>query len=157
MTDRPEYKGTMSGTIRRILRAAIVTSLVAPAAGVAAATNLSAGSTKCRITANPPTIGFASRLVGTVTVRCSSTALVTVEVTVVELDGTVEDPTVITGTKVLTQTLTKNESFTFSTTARTCVNTEPGNEEYATKARVSLSGLMSAFDRTMPRRDSFSC
>jgi hypothetical protein len=32
-----------------------------------------------------------------------------------------------------------------------------GNEEYATKARVSLSGIVSAYDRTVPKADSFAC
>jgi hypothetical protein len=152
-----EYKTVMSGTFRRILLTAAIASLVTPAASAVAATNVSAGSTKCRATANSPTLGSGGRLMGTVTVQCSSTALVTVEVAVVELDGTVEDPTVITGTKVLTQTLKKNESFTFATSSRPCVNTEVGNEEYATKARISLSGRVSAIDRTAPRTDAFSC
>lgn len=147
----------MSGTLRRIIAIAAIASMCAPAAAASAATTVSAGSTKCRVTSNPPTLGAGLRLMGTVTVRCTSAALVTVEVSVVELDGMVEDPTVITGTRVLTQALAKNESFTFATASRPCVNTEPGNEEYATKARVSLSGLVSAFDRTAPRTDAFSC
>ena len=32
-----------------------------------------------------------------------------------------------------------------------------GNEEYATKARVSLSGIVSPFDRTVPVNDSYAC
>jgi len=151
----------MSGTVKRILRLATTTSLTAallgPASIAAAASSVSAGSTKCRVTSNPPNLGASNRLVGTVTVRCSSTALVTVEVSVIELDGMVEDATAITGTKVLTQTVKKNESVTFSTSARPCVNTEPGNEEFATKSRISLSGLVSPYDRTVPRTDAFSC
>jgi hypothetical protein len=147
----------MSSTIRRILSVAAVASLCAPAPAASAATTISAGSTKCRVTANPPSLGAANRLTGSVTVRCSSAALITIEVSVVELDGMVEDQTVITGTRVLTQTLMKNDTLTFSTSARTCVSTEPGNEEYATKARISLSGLVSAFDRTSPRTDAYSC
>lgn len=151
----------MSSTAKNILRSATVVSLfaslLAPASMAAAASSVSAGSTRCRLTANTPSLGPANRLSGTVTVRCSNTALVTVEVSVIELDGMVEDSTVITGTKVVTQTLKKNESVTFSTSARTCVNTEPGNEEYATKARISLSGLVSPVDRTVPRTDAFSC
>lgn len=147
----------MSSSLRRTLTTALVVLLAVPASGAAAASTVSSGTTRCRITANQPTLGAGYRLMGSATVRCNTTALVTVEVAVIELDGTVEDSTVITGTKVLTQTLTRNEPYTFSTTARACVSTEPGNEEYATKTRVSLSGLVSAFDRTVPRTDAFSC
>jgi hypothetical protein len=147
----------MSSIVRRTLATTLVALVAVPATGAAAATTVSSGTTRCRITANQPTLGAAHRLMGSATVRCNNTALVTVEVAVIELDGTVEDSTVITGTKVLTQTLTKNEPYTFSTGARVCISTEPGNEEYATKARVSLSGLVSAFDRTVPRTDAFSC
>jgi hypothetical protein len=38
-----------------------------------------------------------------------------------------------------------------------CVNTEPGNEEYSTRAKVSMFGLQSATDFTIPANDSYAC
>ena len=36
-------------------------------------------------------------------------------------------------------------------------NTEPGNEEYSTRAKVSMFGLQSATDYTTPANDSYAC
>jgi hypothetical protein len=122
-----------------------------------AAQTVTSGATKCTITSKAPTLSATKQLVGSVTVVCTATAVATIELTVVELDGTVEDKTVLVVNKTVTQTLTKNVTVTIPTNAATCVSTEVGNEEYATKARVSLSGIVSAYDRTVPKADSFAC
>ncbi|MEY4175549.1 MAG: hypothetical protein RI900_2714, partial [Actinomycetota bacterium] len=115
------------------------------------------GATKCTVTAKAPTLSATKQLAGSVSVVCTATALVTIELTVVELDGTVEDKTTLVVNKTVTQTLTKNVAVTLNTNVATCISTEVGNEEYATKGRVSLSGLVSTFDRTAPANDSFAC
>ena len=142
--------------LRAVLAAVVVVGAVgdAPARAVQSATS---GSTKCTITAKAPTLSATKQLVGSVTVVCTATALATIELTVVELDGTLEDKTVLMVNKTVTQTLTKNVTVTISTNTATCISTETGNEEYATKARVSLSGIVSPFDRTAPANDSYAC
>ena len=102
---------------------------------------------------NPAT----KQLVGSATVVCTAAALVTVELTLVELDGTTEDKTAQVVNKTITQTLVKNVTVTIPTNAGTCISTEVGNEEYATKARGSLSGVVSVFDRTVPKNDAYAC
>ena len=109
------------------------------------------------VTSKAPTLSATKQLVGSATVVCTATALVTIELTVVELDGTLEDKTVLVTNKTVTQTVAKNVTVTIPTNAATCISTEVGNEEYATKGRVSLSGLASTFDRTIPKADSFAC
>jgi len=130
---------------------------LALASPVDAAQTATSGTTKCTVTAKAPTLSATKQLVGSATVVCTAAALVTIELTVVELDGTLEDKTVLVVNKTITQTLAKNVTVTIPTNAATCISTEVGNEEYATKARVSLSGIVSAFDRTVPKADSFAC
>ncbi|MFM7686546.1 MAG: hypothetical protein ACKPDI_11580 [Actinomycetota bacterium] len=141
---------------RAVLAAVVVVGAVgdAPARAVQSATS---GATKCTITAKAPTLSATKQLTGSVTVVCTATALATIELTVVELDGTLEDQTVLMVNKRITQTLTKNVTVTIPTNTATCISTETGNEEYATKARVSLSGIVSPFDRTAPANDSYAC
>lgn len=122
-----------------------------------AATSVTSGTTKCTVTAKAPTLSATKQLAGSVSVVCTATALVTIELTVVELDGTVEDKTTLLVNKTVTQTLTRNVAVTLATNVATCISTEVGNEEYATKGRVSLSGRVSTFDRTVPKADSFAC
>ena len=129
-------------------------AFVTPAAAVQ---SIMSGTTKCTVTAKAPTLSATKQLVGSATVVCTAAALVTVELTVVELDGTAEDKTVLVVNKTVTQTLAKNVTVTIPTNAGTCISTEVGNEEYATKARVSLSGVASTFDRTVPKADSYAC
>lgn len=138
-----------------VVAAMALTSLIASPAD--AAQTATSGATKCTVTAKAPTLSATKQLVGSATVVCTAAALVTVELTVVELDGTAEDKTVLVVNKTVTQTLAKNVTVTIPTNAGTCISTEVGNEEYATKARVSLSGVVSVFDRTVPKADSYAC
>ena len=150
-------KGAVNG--RRALATvfgAVLTLTVFPAPAHAV-TSVTSGATKCSVTAKAPTLSATKQLVGSISVVCTATALVTIELTVVELDGTVEDKTTLLVNKTVTQTLTKNVAVTLNTNAATCISTEVGNEEYATKGRVSLSGLVSPFDRTVPKADAFAC
>ena len=143
---------------RRLLAPALVAGLltvnVAPAEAVQSVTS---GATRCTITSRAPTLSATRQLVGSISVVCTATALATIELTVVELDGTAEDRTLLMPNKTVTQTLLRNVAVVIPTNTATCISTEVGNEEYATKARVSLSGIASPFDRTVPRNDSFAC
>ena len=142
--------------LRVVLAASLATVALAGAPAQAAQTATS-GATKCTVTAKAPTLSATKQLVGSVTVVCTATALATIELTVVELDGSLEDKTVLMVNKTVTQTLSKNVTVMIPTNAATCISTEVGNEEYATKARVSLSGVVSPFDRTVPVNDSYAC
>jgi len=127
------------------------------AAPAHAAQSVTSGATRCTVTSRAPTLSATRQLVGSASVVCTATAVVTIELTVVELDGTLEDRLVLMPNKSITQTITRNVAVVIPTNAATCISTEVGNEEYATRARVSLSGIVSAFDRTVPRVDSFAC
>lgn len=145
-------------TIRLRLAAAVCVLAVLLPSGVAvAATSVGSGTTKCTVTAKAPTLTTTKQLTGSATVVCTATSLITVTVTVVELDGTVEDATVLMPVKTSLFTATKNVTYTIATSTVACISTEAGNEEYASKTRVSLSGLTSAYDRTAPANDSFAC
>jgi len=143
-----KLRGTIAATL------SLVTYLAAP---VDAAQTVASGTTRCTVTSRAPTLSATRQLVGSASVVCTATAVVTIELTVVELDGTVEDRAVLMPNKSVTQTLTRNVAVIIPTNAATCISTEVGNEEYATRARVSLSGVVSLFDRTVPRADSFAC
>ena len=123
-----------------------------------AAASVGSGTTSCTITAKAPTLTTTKQLTGTATVTCNKSAAIIVDVIVVEMDGTAEDPTNL-GVKLLqlSTSVTANVAKTISTNTATCISTEAGNEEYATKARVSLSGLVSTYDRTVPANDSYAC
>jgi hypothetical protein len=145
---------------RSLLRPAIVASLLLASlcpSSAGAAQTATSGATKCTVTSKAPTLSATKQLVGSATVVCTAAALITIELTVVELDGTLEDKTVLVTNKTVTQTVAKNVTVTIPTNAATCISTEVGNEEYATKARVSLSGVVSLFDRTVPKADSYAC
>lgn len=131
--------------------------LLGNAATATAATSAKSGTTTCTVTAVKPTLTATKQLTGSATVVCTGATVITVDVTVVELDGTLEDPTVLMPTKKLSISAAKNVTYTVPTSTVTCISTETGNEEYASKARVSLSGLVSAYDKTVPAADSFAC
>lgn len=121
-----------------------------------AAQSITVGSNTCTVTAVTPTLNKTT-LTGSVTVKCTIATTVTVEFGVVEMDGTTEDTRVPIPIASRSLAITRaNTLFTVSVSA-TCLNTETGNEEYATKARVGLSGPTSSYDRTTPANDQFAC
>lgn len=133
-------------------------SVLLPGGVAVASTTAGSGTTKCTITAKAPTLTATKQLTGSATVVCTATILITVDVTVVELDGTVEDKTVLMPTKTTPPfSATKNLTYTIATGTVTCISTEAGNEEYASKARVNITGNSSTFDRTVPANDSYAC
>ena len=129
-------------------------SVAVPAAQ--AAQTATTSTNKCTVTAVAPTLSKTS-LTGKATVLCTGATTVTVEIGVVEMDGTAEDTKVPIAVASKSMAVSANKAITISTATLTCLNTETGNEEYATKARVNLSGTVSAWDRTVPKADSFVC
>lgn len=132
----------------------IATSVALPT--LHAAQSATTSTNKCTVTAVAPTL-TKTRLTGKATVVCTKATTVTVEIGVVELDGTVEDLKVPIAAASKTVAVSANKAVTVSTAVVTCLNTETGNEEYASKARVNISGTVSSWDRTVPKNDAFVC
>lgn len=136
-----------------------VGTLVAMSIGVPAAHAAQSASTstnKCTITAVAPTLSKGN-LTGKATVVCTKATTVTVEFGVVEMDSTTEDLKVPIAMASKSVAVSANKAVTVSTATKACLNTETGNEEYASKARVNISGTVSAWDRTVPKNDAFAC
>ncbi|CAB4364266.1 MAG: hypothetical protein F2681_09130 [Actinobacteria bacterium] len=141
--------------IRNAFVAAALVVVTIP--GVAhASTSVTAGTNKCTVTAIAPTLK-GTLLTATATVLCTSASSVAVLVGVVELDGTVEDLKVEIPVKSIAVAVSANKLATITTATVTCVSTETGNEEFATKAAVNIAGTVSAYDRTVPKLDSYAC
>lgn len=141
-------------------RATLVTSALIWALSVTpsalAAQSATAGTNKCTVTALAPTLTKTS-LTGRASVLCTTATIVTLDIGVVEIDGTIEDgkvPITVTSKSVAVKA---NTAVTINTATVTCLNTETGYEEYASKSRVNISGTVSAWDRTVPKADSFAC
>ena len=132
----------------------IATSIALPT--LHAAQSATTSTNKCTVTAVAPTLSKTS-LTGKATVLCTKATTVTVEIGVVELDGTVEDVKVPIAPASKTVAVTANKAVTVSTAVVACLNTETGNEEFASKARVNISGTVSAWDRSVPKNDAFLC
>ena len=156
-TPSQSYPRVVANRFSRFL-AISATTLLVTGSGTAFAAVSVGSTTKCTITAKAPTLNATKQLTGSATVTCNKSAAILIDVIVVEMDGTAEDPTNL-GVKLLqlSTSVTANVAKTISTNTATCISTETGNEEYATKARVSLSGLVSTYDRTVPANDSYAC
>jgi hypothetical protein len=109
------------------------------------------------VTARPAQIDSARQIWGTAVVVCDVTAVLRLEIRVVEMDGTAIDPTVEVATHGWWVSVTPNVPVAISTAKALCVSTEPGNEELSTRAKVSMMGLQSATDFTIPANDSYQC
>jgi hypothetical protein len=129
-------------------------SIAVPAAQ--AAQSATTSTNKCTVTALAPTLTKTS-LTAKASVLCTKATSVTVEIGVVELDGTADDVKVPIAPSSKSVAVSANKAVTVTTATVTCLNTETGNEEYATKARVNISGTVSAWDRTVPKTDQFLC
>ena len=143
---------------RRLVASLLSVLAVATVDGTAFATaTVSTSTNKCTITAKAPTLSSKKDLTGSVSVVCTAATVVSVELTVVEMDGTTEDPKVLMVSKSFSTTVKANTAVVITTNTATCISTETGNEEYATKGRVNLSGVVSSWDRTVPATDSYAC
>lgn len=121
-----------------------------------ASQSATAGKNTCTVTAVAPTLS-AKNLFGKATVTCSVSTTVTLEMGVVEMDGTLEDTKVPIAVKSVTVVASAGKAVSASTATATCLSTETDNEEYATKVRVNISGTVSAWDRTVPANNQYAC
>ena len=135
----------------------VIAAVIGAPATALATTSVSTTKNKCSITAKAPTLNTKKQLTGSISVICTAATVVTVDLTVVEMDSTVEDSRVLMVSKSFSTTVRANTAMTVSTNTATCLSTETGNEEYATRGRVNISGAVSSWDRTVPLTDSFAC
>lgn len=134
-----------------------VTTLLGAHGTALATTTATTSTNKCSITAKAPTLTTTKNLTGSISVVCTAATTVTVDLTVVEMDGTAEDTRVLMVSKTFTTAVRANTAMTVNTNTAVCVSTETGNEEYATKGRVNISGVLSTWDRTVPSTDAYAC
>jgi hypothetical protein len=143
---------------RRLVAAALaVATVFGGHSSVFATTSVRTSTNTCSITARPPTLSTRRQLTGSISVTCTAATVVTVDLTVIEIDGSTEDPRVLMVPRSFSTTVRARTATTISTNTATCISTEAGNEEFATKGRVNMSGVVSAWDRTVPLTDSFVC
>lgn len=109
----------------------------------------------CTVRSLAPTLR-SGQITGSLQVDCNVSTTVVVEFGVVEMDGTTEDRVEVAFQKRLVF-VAAGRSTTVATATSPCVSTEVGNEELATRSRVTLSGTVSLWDRTTPPPDSYAC
>ncbi len=122
--------------------------------------SVKAGTNTCTVTAVAPTLvktATTSTLTSNFKVVCTVSGVVTLEIGVVEMDGTLEDKVIPITIKSVSVVTTANKAVTAAGPSGKCVSTETGNEEYATKVRVNISGTVSAYDRSVPTNDQYAC
>ena len=122
-----------------------------------AAVDVTAGALHCTVTSRQPILTLTKRLSGSVTVTCNAATSVGVEMKVVEMDGSVEDRIVEVPLQVRWITVTANTAVVITSTRVTCVSTEVGGEEFATRSRLNVSGKTSGWDRSVPVTDAYAC
>lgn len=145
---------------KRSVRAAVVATLLVTSAissTALATTSITSGAAHCMVTARPVKIDGANQIWGSAVVVCDVSAVVRLEMRVVEMDGTIIDPTVEVPMAGWWVTLTPNTPVLITTLKSTCVSTETGFEELSTRAKLSMMGLQSATDYTKPANDSYPC
>lgn len=120
-----------------------------------ASTSANFGKFSCTVKSLPPTLSKGS-LTGTAQIDCNVSTTVIVEFGVVELDGAVEDRVEVTFQRRSVAVIA-GRSTVIPTATASCISTESGNEEMATRSRVTLSGTVSLWDRTTPPNDSYAC
>jgi len=146
----------MKRRLAHCLAAVAVTTMVVP--GVAqAAQSITSGTAKCTVTSVAPTLSKTT-LTAKVTVLCTVSTSVSVEVGAVEVDSaTATFQQVIAQTKKSVSV--KANTSVAVTVSGACLNSETGNEEFATKARVAFgtSTSWSLYDQTAPANDAYRC
>ncbi|MFZ9629231.1 MAG: hypothetical protein ACO3C1_07745 [Ilumatobacteraceae bacterium] len=148
----------------RALRIALILGLAVGAVSstpAGATVSIKNSSVSCSLTAVLPTLSSTKQLSGSANVSCTASAntSVTVTVQVVELDGstvnTMGNAFFISSTKSLVKS-TKAVSWTVTTAAKACVNTDgAGKEDYATVALISAGG--STQTERIGKTDNWSC
>lgn len=133
-------------------------SLVALSASVTSAVQTTSfGKFNCQVRSLPPSITKAGSITGSVQIDCNVTTTVILEMGIVELDGFAEDPRIEVPFQKRSVVVIAGRSTVVPTSTGLCVSTEQGNEELATRARLTLSGTVSLWDRTSSANDAYLC
>lgn len=129
-----------------------------------AAKSVSSGSTSCTVESLAPTVAVTTKgkvLTGSARVWCTAATTVTVRIYVGELDLTAEQIAIAETSKsvaVSRTTSTSKPAYTVITTSTVmCPNTEIGNEEFRSNAKLSFGTASTDYDRTIPLIDQYSC
>ena len=91
---------------------------------------------------------------------CTVASTVTVRLSVGELDINAEQVVIAETSRsvsVRASTAARITWFEVTTSTITCPNTETGNEEFRTNARVSVGSVSTDIDRTIPTVDQYAC
>lgn len=158
----------MSTARRRRSTAAVLAAVcVLGAPGMAAATQKTPtyNGITCSVTATNPTLTSTKQLTGNASISCTkastvaaTSVVVNYVITVVEMDGTTEQALATSFQKSLSASITFGKTTAITTYTLACPSTEAGNEEYATKARVQISGsTWTLDDRSVPANDQYAC
>lgn len=142
--------------------ASLALSLGTPSAF--AAKTATSGTTSCTVEALAPAVTQTSTgkvLTGSARVWCTAATTVTVRIYVGELDLAVEQVVIAETSKsvaVSRTTSTSKIAYTSVTTSTVpCPNTEVGNEEFRTSAKLSFGTASTDYDRTIPLIDQYAC
>lgn len=113
------------------------------------------GKFSCTVKSLAPVLR-SGQITGSLQIDCNVAASLIIEFGVVEMDGTTEDRVEVPFQK-RTLFVPVGRSTIVNTVTTSCVSTETGNEELATRSRITLSGTVSLWDRTTPPIDSYAC
>lgn len=131
-------------------------SLIAASAPTVSAAQSVTNSFKCTVTAKPPVLS-GTTITTYAVVNCTKAATITIDIKAVEMDSSTEQSNaVMAENKGLSVSVTAGVDKTITTTG-TCLNTETGYEEFATKVRVGIGSKYSSYDRTSPANNSYNC
>ncbi len=129
-----------------------------------AAKSASSGTTTCTVEALAPVMKSTSKgkvLTGSARVWCTAATTVTIRVYVGELDVAIEQVVIAEISRsvaVSKTTQTSRPAYVVVTTSTvTCPNTEIGNEEFRTNAKLSFGTASTDYDRTIPLIDQYAC
>ena len=149
--------------LRRIVAASVALcalTLAATHGGAAAAASVSNGRFSCTVTAAAATLSRTS-LTAKASITCTAATTAAVYVGISEMDGTIEQ-TVQTPRLMSIAVTRANTAVAITGPTVTCLNTETGNEEYASKVQVVLTTstgaqVSSAWDLKIPANDAYAC
>lgn len=127
---------------------------------VFASSSVSNGRYSCTVTAMRATL-IGTALTPNATISCTSAANVSVFVGLSEMDGRLEQ-VVQRPAAIAVGVARANTPFAIAGRTVSCLNTEAGNEEYATKIDVVLTTstgaqVSSTWDLSSPGIDTFRC
>lgn len=151
----------MNAMRTRLRLISAVASVLAVLTPVTAASALSfTNGFACTVTPLRPTLSSTS-VYTQFSVSCAKAASVTVEVSIIEWDGTKYQTTTSTSVALMATKIpvaATTTAQTITTITKACWNTETGGEEYATQVRILIGTKWSAYERTpAPTTDYYAC